>query len=222
MTHDEVMARLESFGGEKGRATNARYGGAGENQFGAKMGDIRALAKEIKSDQALGLELWANGNYEAMILACYIMSAKKFSADEIDRMQRMVPSKGVSDAFNTNIVKAHPEKESLRVKWMADDNLMAARGGWSLTTERVLKSPDGLDLPALMDRIEKEMGAAPEPLQWIMNYCLASIGIEFPQYRERAIAIGEKIGAFKDYPVSKGCVSPFAPIWITEMVSRKG
>ena len=40
---------------------------------------------------------------------------------------------------------------------------MAARAGWSLTAERVVKSPEGLDLPALLDRIESEMGnAAPE------------------------------------------------------------
>jgi hypothetical protein len=26
----------------------------------------------------------------------------------------------------------------------------------------------------------------------------------------------------REYPVSKGCTSPFAPIWIKEMVSRQG
>ena len=27
-------------------------------------------------------------------------------------------------------------------------------------------------------------------------------------------------GVYRDYPVSKGCTSPYAPIWINEMVSR--
>jgi hypothetical protein len=27
---------------------------------------------------------------------------------------------------------------------------------------------------------------------------------------------------YRDYPVSKGCTSPFASIWIKEMVSRQG
>ena len=35
-------------------------------------------------------------------------------------------------------------------------------------------------------------------------------------------AIGEDLGVFRDYPVSKGCTSPFAPIWIQAMVARKG
>ena len=34
-------------------------------------------------------------------------------------------------------------------------------------------------------------------------------------------AIGKKLGVFRDYPVSKGCTSPFAPIWIEEMVRRQ-
>ena len=54
-----------------------------------------------------------------------------------------------------------------------------------------------------------------------MNYALAETGINHPEYRERAIAIGEKLGVYRDYPTSKGCTSPFAPIWINEMVSRQ-
>jgi hypothetical protein len=53
-----------------------------------------------------------------------------------------------------------------------------------------------------------------------MNECLAAIGIHFPKHRERAIAIGEESGIYRDYPVSKGSTSPFAPIWINAMVSR--
>ena len=56
-----------------------------------------------------------------------------------------------------------------------------------------------------------------------MNYCLAEIEINFAEHRSRAIAIaiGEALGLFRDYPVSKGCTSPFAPIWIAEMVRRQ-
>jgi hypothetical protein len=55
-----------------------------------------------------------------------------------------------------------------------------------------------------------------------VNNSLAMIGIHFPKHRKRALAIGEKLGIYRDYPVSKGCTSPFAPIWIDEMVKRQG
>jgi 3-methyladenine DNA glycosylase AlkD len=97
---------------------------------------------------------------------------------------------------------------------------MAARAGWSLTAERVAKKPDGLDLGALLDRIEAELAdAAPEP-QWTMNMALAMIGIHHPALRARALAIGERLGVYRDYPTSPGCTSPFAPDWIGEMVRR--
>jgi 3-methyladenine DNA glycosylase AlkD len=99
---------------------------------------------------------------------------------------------------------------------------MTARMGWSLTAERIVKDPEGLDLSALLDRLDWEMPQAPRDVQWTMNYCLAEIGIHFPEHRDRAVAMGERIGAFRDYPTSKGCTSPFAPIWIAEMVRRQG
>jgi 3-methyladenine DNA glycosylase AlkD len=104
---------------------------------------------------------------------------------------------------------------------MDSDHDMTARMGWSLTTERVIKNPEGLDISGLLDRIEREMGQATEGKQWTMNYCLAEIGINFPEHRQRAIDIGHKLGVLRDYPVSKGCTSPFAPIWITAMAARK-
>jgi len=73
----------------------------------------------------------------------------------------------------------------------------------------------------LLDRLEKEMGSAPPEVQWTMNYCLAGIGIHHPKLRKRALAIGEKLGIYRDYPCAKGCTSPFAPIWIEEMVKRQ-
>jgi uncharacterized glyoxalase superfamily protein PhnB len=99
-----------------------------------------------------------------------------------------------------------------------DEDHWAARAGWDLTSERIAKKPDGLDLRALLDRIESEMGNAASEVQWTMNFCLAGIGIHFPKHRKRAIAIGEKLGIYRAYPVSKGCTSPFAPIWINKMV----
>ena len=127
----------------------------------------------------------------------------------------------LADWLGTHVVKLHPAKEALRQQWMESDRPMARRAGWSLTAERIIKAPDGLDLGALLDRIEREMDGEPTVVQWTMNYSLAEIGIRFPEHRARALALGEKLGAFRDYPTSKGCTSPYAPLWIAEMVSRQ-
>ena len=221
MTLNETLDQLKALGDEKVRKHNAKYG-AGHKQFGVKHGDIRVLAKKIKTDHKLAVSLWETGNADAQLLATLLMGPKNLSARELDRMVRAVAFSHVADWLFSYVVKLHSEKEMLREEWMAADDRWAARAGWQLTAERVAKSPDGLDLPGLLDRLESEMADAEPEVQWTMNNTLAAIGIHAPKLRKRAIAIGEKLGIYRDYPVSKGCTSPFAPIWINAMVNRQG
>ena len=221
MTLKDVLAQLESLGNEKVRAQNRKHG-AGDSQFGVRLGDIRKLAAKIKRDDPLAMALWDTGNVDARFLAALLIEPKNLPAQALDRMVRSITFVRVADWFNAYVVAKHPDKEALREPWMAADDRWAARAGWHLTAERVAKNPEGLDLPALLDRIESEMADAAPEVQWTMNITLDAIGIHVPKLRKRAITIGEKLGIYRDYPVSKGCTSPFAPIWINEMVSRQG
>lgn len=221
MNLKDALAQLKALGDEKVRARNKKNG-AGDNQFGVPMGGIRKVAAKIKTDHELAMALWDTGNIDARLLAILVLEPQSLSRDDMDRMVRSADFPQLADWLNSYVVKNHPDKESLRQSWMQDDHPWAARAGWSLTSERVNQSADGLDLPALLDRIESEMSGAPSPTQWTMNNCLAGIGIHHPKHRTRAIAIGERLGIYRDYPVSKGCTSPFAPIWINEIVRRQG
>lgn len=216
----ETLNALQALGNEKMRAQNARHG-AGENQFGVRLGDIRKVAKKIKTNHELALALWETGIIEARLLATLVIKPGELSEAEMDRMVRSVAFVQVADWLNSYVVKHHPEKEKLRRKWMQDEHPMAARAGWNITAGRVARKDEDLDIPALLDRLEAEMGHAPQEVQWTMNMTLAEIGINHPGHRERALAIGEKLGIYRDYPVSKGCTSPFAPAWINEMVKRQ-
>jgi 3-methyladenine DNA glycosylase AlkD len=209
------------MGNEKMRLQNIKHG-AHHNQFGVKRGDIRTLANTIKTDHELAKALWESGNIDARFLAILIIVPKQLSIAELDSMVRSERFAEVIDWLYAYLIKEHPDKEQLRQQWLMADDVMTARLGWSLTSGRVARSPEGLDLPAILDRIESEMPAAPSEVQWTMNTTLAQIGIHHPAYRERAIAIGERLGIYRDYPVSNSCTSPFAPIWINEMVRRQG
>ena len=167
------------------------------------------------------MELWETGNIDARLLAVLLFNPKDLSAKEVDMLVRSEKYHWIADWVNAYIVKVHPERETLREQWMNSDDTMAARAGWHLSSIRIARDPEGLDMSAILDRIEAELlNVAPET-QWTMNFALAEIGINHPEHRERAIAIGENLGLYRDYPVSKGCTSPFAPIWIKEMVKRQ-
>lgn len=221
MTLKEALSSLKSLANERMFAQNVKNG-AGKNQYGVKLGDIRTLANKIKSNHTLALELWKTENIDARLLATLIIKLKELSAQELDEMVKSIAFVQEADWVNAYVVKDHPQRESLREKWMNSKNRWAARAGWSLTSGRVAREPEGLDLMQLLDRIESEMPAAPPEVQWTMNTTLAQIGINFSKHRKRAIDMGESLGIYRDYPVSKGCTSPFAPIWIREMVKRKG
>jgi 3-methyladenine DNA glycosylase AlkD len=221
VTVEAILAQLEGLSNKATRAQNTKRG-AGDNQFGVKLGDIRTVANKVKTNHELALSLWKTVNVDAQLLATLLMKPDALSADEMEGLVNSVTFAQVADWLHSYVLNEHADKESLRQRWMASEDRWCARAGWRLTARRVAKSPEGIDLVTLLDRIESEMATAAPEVQWTMNSCLAEIGINFPKHRKRALAIGEKLGIYRDYPCSKGCTSPFAPIWINEMVKRQG
>lgn len=213
---DEVMRELAGLENSKMRAANEAHG----DDHGVNLSHLRALAKGLKTQHELALELWATGDTAARLLATLVCKPKAFSVTELDKMVRDIRSPKLLDWLIVNVVKPGRHAEELRLRWKDEDGLVG-RAGWSLTTDRVVKKPDGLDLPALLDQIERELKQTPEQKQWPMNHCLAEIGIHNPQLRKRAVAIGERLKVHIDYPASPGCTPPYVPLWIDEMVRRR-
>lgn len=213
---DQALAELDALEDPKVRAANEKRG----DDHGMNLGKLRALAKKIRTDHDLATELWDHGT-SARLLALLICRPRQYSAADIDAMVRSEHAPKVHDWLVNYVAKKSPHAEELRVAWFDDPNPVVASVGWALTTERVVKKPEGIDLAGLLDLIQRDMREAPANLQWSMNETLAQIGIHHPQLRTRALEIGESLQVLADYPTSPGCTSPFAPIWINEMVRRQ-
>ncbi|REJ05668.1 DNA alkylation repair protein [Microbacterium bovistercoris] len=216
-TVDSVRAELAALEDPKMRAVNERHG----DDHGVNLTKLRAVAKAAGTSPQLSRELWATGDTAARLVALLIVKPKEFSADDLDRMMREANGPKVSDWLVNYIVKKSPLAEEMRLRWFDDADPDVAASAWSLTSARVMKNPDGLDLDALLDQIEREMKDAPERLQWAMNETLANIGIYDRSRRERAVEIGDRLQVLADYPTAPGCTSPFAPSWIAEIVRRR-
>ena len=213
----EVLAELAELEDPRAREVNVKHG----DDHGVNLGKLRALAKRLKTQQELARELWDTDDSAARLLAILICRPKAFEHDELDAMLRQARTPKVHDWLVNYVVKKNPHAEELRLAWFADPDPVVASAGWALTTDRVAKKPEGLDLTGLLDIIEAGMKDAPDRLQWAMNSCLAQIGIEHAEHRARAIDIGERLRVLEDYPTPPNCTSPFAPVWITEMVNRR-
>lgn len=212
-----VLAELTSLEDPKTRAINEKHG----DDHGVNLSKLRAVAKRLKTQPDLARQLWQTGDTAARLLSILICRPKDLGRDELDAMLREARVPKVHDWLVNYVVKKSRHSEALRQVWFADPDPVVASAGWALTTERVRKDAEGLDLPGLLDTIDAQLKDAPDRLQWAMNETLGFIGIEHPEHRARALEIGERLEVLKDYPTPPGCVSPYVPIWINEMASRQ-
>ena len=218
MTSGEILKQLEAWGDPKMRAVNMKHG-AGENHFGVNLSKLRTLAKQLKTNHPLALELWATGNVDAMLLATLIMNPKELTAKDLDAMMKKVSYFKISDWLVSYVLPKTKLADDLLGRWRDSKAECSGRAGWSLMADKV--KADASTVEEALQTIEAEMKKAPFRKQESMNYCLVMIGANYPEHRQRAIDIANKLEVLKDYPVPKGCTSPFAPIWIDYLVQRQ-
>lgn len=226
MNTKEILAKLESMGNESRKSHNAAVGPDGtsppDHQFGVPLAAVRSFAKKLKAEHALAFDLWKTGNLEAQLLATLLFKPTDLSTDELDTLTRSTSCAQVAEWLNSYVVAQHPERDSLREKWMKSKERWTARAGWHMTASLVNKGAGAeLDLDALLDRIEKEMPKAKPEVRWTMNNTLMAIGVKHAAHRPRAVAIGAKIGLYSDWPMSKGCIIPYAPVAIEALAKRQ-
>lgn len=214
---DDTLRKLHDLASPKILAVNERHG----DDHAVNLARLRAVAKDLKKNQELALRLWDSGETSARLVALLICRPREFSTDRLDSMIREARTPKVADWLISYVVKKHPHWNELRIAWLADPAETVQAAGWSLTTFALTKAPEHIDPKALLKSIESDMAAAPDRLQWNMNEALATIGIECPELRNRAISTGERLGVLRDYPTPPNCTSPFAPIWINEIVRRR-
>ncbi|MFZ4261212.1 DNA alkylation repair protein [Sphingobacterium sp. HJSM2_6] len=216
---EDIIEQLKNAADPKVYQIYQKQGAQG-TQFGVKMGDIRKIAKQLKNNHELALNLWDTKILEAQFMAILNFKASSFSTQELTELSQSANFPHLLDWLFSYVIKLHPEKDQLRLAWLNSKEPSLRRLAWQLTASSISKNEGKLELKQLLKTIEETMLSEHYLVQWTMNSTLASIGICNEELREQAIHIGNKLALYQDYPVSKGCVSPFAPIWIEEMAKR--
>ncbi len=156
-----LMAELAALEDPRAREVNEKHG----DDHGVNLGKLRAVAKRLKTQQELAGQLWETGDTAARLLALLVCRPKAFGRDELDAMLREARTPKVHDWLVNYVVKKNPHAEELRLDWSADPDPVVASAGWALTSDRVVKQPEGLDLARLLDiRGEDEECSGPPPV----------------------------------------------------------
>lgn len=187
---------------------------------------IRAIATEQGKSPELAAHLWKSGGFSARMLSLLILDLKAVDVPFIERMLsdlEAAEGKEQSQLLDWTIANVIMKKAALKneaAKWRDDPSTLRQRVFWSVQARSVRAENHALN-EQLLEHIERALPTAPEKVQWNMNWCAAQIGIADERLRARCVALGERLGLYRDYPVSKGCTSPFLPIWIGSVVGKQ-
>src|SRR5947208_1060311 len=97
MNAAETIKRLKQMSDSIHLEGMKRYAIDNSKALGVSMPKVRALAKEIKKDHALSLELWDTGIHECRILASMIGDPKLVTQKQMDKWVADFNSWDVSD-----------------------------------------------------------------------------------------------------------------------------
>lgn len=134
-----LLAELAALDDPRMREVNERNG----DDHGVNLTKLRAIAKRLKTNHGLALELWATGVTAARLLALLTCRPKAFTAGELDTMLREARAPKVHDWLVNYVVKKSPHVEALRLQWFDDADAVVASAGWALTVDRVASSRMG-------------------------------------------------------------------------------
>lgn len=223
MTLEETMQLLEDKGTEQTRKTFRRHG-APESIFGVKVGDLKPIAKQIKGDQALAMQLYATGNSDAMYLAGLVADGAKMKRSELDRWAKQATWHMISGCTVPWVASEHPHAIEIALKWIDSPKEKIAVAGWATLSAVVSVRKDD-DLPikqldTLLARVVKTIHSSPNRVRYTMNNFVICCGTYVAPLTDQAMAAAKKIGRVEVDMGKTDCQVPDAESYIVK--SRRG
>lgn len=200
------MAALEAAGTEQNRKVYLRHG-VKEPMFGVSYAAQDKLAKRIKLDHDLALQLWATGNHDARVLAAKVADPDQATAKMLESWRRDLDSYVLTDAF-VKFVAQTPLAESKSARWRGKKAEWTARAGWSIVAHRAYKEGEDADYEPLIAVIENSIHSAANRARDAMLSALTAIGMRGGKLEKQAIAAARRIGPVEVDHGRTGCKTP--------------
>jgi hypothetical protein len=209
MSFAEAMAALEAKGSEQTRKTYLRHG-ASEPLFGVKFGDLRPLARRIKTDQALAEQLWTSGNADARLLACMVADPGLVSEAELDAWLDDIDTYFLVDAFVAELAAKAPGRRERAERWIASDRDRTAQAGWDLMNVVALSDeavPEGF-FERQLDLIARRIEGYGNWTRRSASNTITGIGLRDDGLEAAARRTAAAMGPIEFDPGQTACVMP--------------
>jgi hypothetical protein len=221
-TVSDVMAELERKGSEKTRATYARHGITGD-VYGVSVADLKTVVKQIKVNQALACALYETGNYDAKYLAGLVADGSQMSKKELEAWAKTATWGAISEYTVPWVASESEHARELANKWIDSKQESLATSGWCTWGGIVATRPDEeLDLEeinGLLNRVVKQIAAAPNKVRYTMNGFVIAVGAYVRPLLKAAKAAAKKIGTVSVDMGDTACKVPLATEYIEKVES---
>lgn len=218
-----VMSKLEELGSPAVKTLWLKHG-AKEPFFGVKIGDLKPLAKQLKGEQALALELYATGNGDAQYLAGMVADGSQMTPAQLQSWADRAAWRMIGSTIVPWVTSEHAEGFALARKWTDSPKENVAIAGWHSLGALVTVQPDAelplKELGELLDRIGKTLPKSPDRVRQAMNYFIIACGTYSAPLAVKAIATARKLGKVEVDVGDTDCKIPDAESYI--MKSRRG
>lgn len=193
-----------------------------------KLGDLRKIAKDIKRDHELAMELWSAEEFLPRLLAILLMDKKLLSQDLLNKLDRDMQThpfderNNLMDWLMANQLTKDKKTIALMESWEYSPSALQRRAFWYYQARLRWTGQTPPDNTAyLLAAIETNIAQEEPEVQWAMNFTAGWIGVYDEKNRARCIEIGEQTGLYKDDIVSKGCTPDYLPEFIAIEVNKR-
>ena len=135
MDPEEVIILLKQKSNEKHLAGMKRFGIEDKSALGIPMPELRKLAKTIRKNHLLALELWETSIHEARILASMIDDPAQVTVGQIDSWTNDFDSWDVCDQVCGNLFDRTPFAIEKALEFSAHEEEFVKRAGFVLMAE---------------------------------------------------------------------------------------
>jgi DNA alkylation repair enzyme len=221
-TAKSVMDALKAKGSEKTRKTYVRHGIPAERTFGVSVADLKTIAKTIKGQQALAMELYATGNMDAMYLAGMVAAGAQMTRKQLQSWAEGAAGMSMIAEYTVPWVSVeNAEGRDLAIKWIGSKKGSVAPSGWCTYSGLIAThSDDTLDIKEieeLLGMVVKEIGDAEGRTKYTMNGFVISVGAYVKPLLSKAEAAAKQIGAISIDMGDTACKVPLATEYIAKI-----
>jgi len=221
-TVDGVVKELRAKGKEKTRATYARHGMAAERTLGVSVADMKSIAKKLRGEQALAMELYGTGIMEAQYLAGMVADGKKMTRKELDAWaEGSAGMQMIAEYTVPWVTVENAEARACALKWIESKKEHVASAGWStwsgLVATRADEELDLAELKKLLTRVVQSIHKAKNRERYTMSVFVISVGGYVKPLLGEAKAAAQTIGNVSVDVGETACEVPVATAYIAKM-----